>query len=241
MPPKNTKQTAPANTTPAAPVEAAKPQEAKAEKKKEKKEDKKESKTSTEKKTEAAAPNATENKAVEAAKKPRGKVAAGDILNDISSLLTFIKEDADKVKAAGGKGTAVQRGVLKRVTDLEARAKRALGKREKKPQQPGTGFARKLTLSKEMLAFVNKHGQTELKSAKEASRVEVTKTVSDFIKNKNLYDAKTKLINVKGTDLAFLSPEPFVWIASKPGADGKTHSNLQKLLNNHLPPKTATA
>ena len=158
--------------------------------------------------------------------------AETDSWTELESQFTSITTRLQEFKALQASLTADVRRLQKNVQRyLKESAKK--NKRRKKPA-PGaakrapSGFAKPAVISKELCTFLGKPKGTEM------ARTEVTKYLTNYIKEHNLQDAENKRRILPDKKLSSL--------LNVPKDDTLTYFNLQKYMKVHFPkPASATS
>ena len=157
--------------------------------------------------------------------------AETDSWTELESQFTSITNRLQEFKALQASLTADVRRLQKNVQRyLKESAKK--NKRRKKPA-PGaakrapSGFAKPAVISKELCTFLGKPKGTEM------ARTEVTKYLTNYIKEHNLQDAENKRRILPDKKLSSL--------LNVPKDDTLTYFNLQKYMKVHFPKPASAA
>jgi upstream activation factor subunit UAF30 len=160
-------------------------------------------------------------------------VSRETLFEDFDTLVENLTQEISAIRESGDKGRMQEakylRSVIKNVTALKKTTTKVLKqKRRRKPvdgsKASTSGFLKPVTISKEMSKFAG-WDENELKS-----RVDVTKSICEYIREKNLQNPKDKRQIVPDAKLRKL-----LNFSSK---DKKlTYYELQKCIQPHFPKK----
>jgi chromatin remodeling complex protein RSC6 len=167
------------------------------------------------------------------AKKVKKVVDRDTLFNDFDSLIQTITGEITSIRESGDKGRMQEnkflRATIKSLTAIKKTTTKVLKqKRRRKPvdgsKRATSGFLKPVPISEEMSKFASWNGE-DLKS-----RVDVTKYICEYIREKNLQNPKDKRQIVPDAKLRKLL---------KFGAKDKslTYYELQKSIQIHFPKK----
>lgn len=166
-----------------------------------------------------AAPAETVSAVVEAPQQSALEVANNDAF---AALLTRLSEVVSTVRALQNEVRTLQKGVHKERKDLSKRSNR---RRNNKPRAP-SGFAKPTYLSQTLCDFLNVPLGTMM------ARTEVTKRLTNYIKENNCQNPENKKIIIMNDTLTGLL---------QPGDEEVTFFNLQKFMKVHFHKEDPTA
>lgn len=166
-----------------------------------------------------AAPAETVSGVVEAPQQSALEVANNDAF---AALLTRLSEFVTTVRALQNEVRTLQKGVHKERKDLSKRSNR---RRNNKPRAP-SGFAKPTYLSQTLCDFLNVPLGTMM------ARTEVTKRLTNYIKENNCQNPENKKIILMNDTLTGLL---------QPGDEEVTFFNLQKFMKVHFHKEDPTA
>ena len=166
-----------------------------------------------------AAPAETVSAVVEAPQQSALEVANNDAF---AALLTRLSEVVSTVRALQNEVRTLQKGVHKERKDLSKRSNR---RRNNKPRAP-SGFAKPTYLSQTLCDFLNVPLGTMM------ARTEVTKRLTNYIKENNCQNPENKKILIMNDTLTGLL---------QPGDEEVTFFNLQKFMKVHFHKEDPTA
>ena len=132
----------------------------------------------------------------------------------------------DALKVLRGQVKTLEKSTRKLERELEKKSK----KKSKSTRAP-SGFAKTSKISKELCAFLNKPVNTEM------ARTEVTKHLTQYIKQHNLQNPENKKQIQPDSSLAkLLGP-----LQQEDKEKGYTYFNLQKYMKHHFPKSSKTS
>jgi len=159
-------------------------------------------------------------------------VSRETLFEDFDTLVENLTQEISAIRESGDKGRMQEakylRSVIKNVTALKKTTTKVLKqKRRRKPvdgsKASTSGFLKPVTISKEMSKFAG-WDENELKS-----RVDVTKSICEYIREKNLQNPKDKRQIIPDAKLRKLLN------FSKTGKNELTYYELQKCIQPHFP------
>ena len=135
------------------------------------------------------------------------------------SLETFLRDATTALKSAKTELKTLRKAFAKQSKELTKLKLKKLNK----TKRPPSGFAKPSPISKELCVFLNKPMDTEM------ARTEVTKHITQYIKNENLQNPANKKQIKPDTKLAGLLAK----LQPEDKEAGYTYFNLQKYMKHH--------
>lgn len=153
----------------------------------------------------------------------RRQITREDVEKAFDDLVKQIDEEVEALRSDKGKGKGVRflRSVAKQVRQLKSDSLRLSTKRSRRqtgPRSTNSGFMKPVKISKDMQKF------TGIKDDQLVSRVDVTKSICEYVKKNNLQNEKDRRQFTPDEKLAKLlgTSEPL------------TYYNLQKHIQHHF-------
>lgn len=143
------------------------------------------------------------------------------------SLETFLRDATTALKSAKTELKTLRKAFAKQSKELSKLKLKKLNKSKRAP----SGFAKPSPISKELCQFLNKPMDTEM------ARTEVTKHITQYIKNENLQNPSNKKQINPDTKLAGLLSK----LQPEDKEDGYTYFNLQKYMKHHYLKSTSVS
>jgi len=163
-------------------------------------------------------------------------VSRETLFEDFDTLVENLTQEISAIRESGDKGRMQEakylRSVIKNVTALKKTTTKVLKqKRRRKPvdgnKASTSGFLKPVTISKEMSKFAG-WKENELKS-----RVDVTKSICEYIREKNLQNPKDKRQIIPDAKLRKL----LNFSTKDNNSNPLTYYQLQKCIQPHFPKK----